>query len=472
MKKNDVVFSALYIALSLLSFAFYTINSTSFKFIIILYFLVILSDLIIEVRCFSAGMRRPLLFFTLGIFFWYIYPALINSIDDNYCQWQGVSKCDDISSHYLVCIFISIFVLISKVLFSASTNLFFSSANEKKWGGGHQAFSSKFEFYICLASLFVFIYFVHLSGGISKFIYMIVASRSSSIEWMSNANLGTSTSFVNLILRQFLLASSIVLLANSLEKSKSGLSSRCIQGYSLFVILFLAIASGTRSLFLMSFIPLILVYIDWCEFYKKSWKIKFFIFSALSIIFTQLQLYLRGGLFKSDSFVDTFDYKILTLNNTIDFYSETLFAVQEFNRSLLNINESNILVFLTWPIPRFLWADKPISDVALVYTQERWGQSILNTEGNVFPGIIGQFYMSGLLFSLVEYCLIFIVLAILCKKSLSIISGKYVLGSVAYYLYGMSIFLSFRFFSPGLLLTLIFVLFMVVIYKPVAKTNY
>jgi hypothetical protein len=98
------------------------------------------------------------------------------------------------------------------------------------------------------------------------------------------------------------------------------------------------------------------------------------------------------------------------LGGSIDFFSETVFSVALVPSQRSYFHESTTLLFLTYPIPRAVWSGKPVSSSVRYYVLERWGQDVLVQAGNVFPGIVGQQYLSwglggvflgGMLFGLV-----------------------------------------------------------------------
>jgi hypothetical protein len=84
----------------------------------------------------------------------------------------------------------------------------------------------------------------------------------------------------------------------------------------------------------------------------------------------------------------------LTLGGSIDFFQETVTAVELVPAHHDYFRESAMLQFLISPIPRFVWPGKPSSEIVWFYTMQRWNVDIYSTGGNVLPGVVGQFYMS------------------------------------------------------------------------------
>lgn len=100
-----------------------------------------------------------------------------------------------------------------------------------------------------------------------------------------------------------------------------------------------------------------------------------------------------------------------TMNGTLDFISESAFAVDQFYEDDEKIFESNFLLFSTALVPRSILPNKPTTKVIEQYTLKRWGVDVYAAGGgNVFPGISGQLYISdGLLAFVTLGSFIFIV---------------------------------------------------------------
>jgi oligosaccharide repeat unit polymerase len=86
----------------------------------------------------------------------------------------------------------------------------------------------------------------------------------------------------------------------------------------------------------------------------------------------------------------------MTLGGTIDYFKETLLALRLVPTYHDYFKESVLVQFLVSPIPRFIWPEKPASILVWFYTLWRWNIDIYQEGqgGNVFPGVVGQFYMS------------------------------------------------------------------------------
>ena len=147
---------------------------------------------------------------------------------------------------------------------------------------------------------------------------------------------------------------------------------------------------------------------------------------------------------------------ILTLGGSIDFFKETVLSILAVPQYHDYFHESVILQFLVAPIPRFLWLEKPASEMIWFYTLFRWKVDIFATGGNILPGIVGQFYMSWGWWGII---LIGFFLGYVTGKIDLIFFGKNNTNNIYFRALGILflvwVFISFRLISPGLLYPII-----------------
>jgi hypothetical protein len=118
-----------------------------------------------------------------------------------------------------------------------------------------------------------------------------------------------------------------------------------------------------------------------------------FIATIVGIALLQFQLLYRTSVSRATIFEMLFE-DWFVLSGTIDFFKETLWAVMLVPAYHDYFRESTIVQFIISPIPRFIWPDKPASQLVWFYTMFRWNIDIYNQSGNLLPGVVGQFYMS------------------------------------------------------------------------------
>ena len=117
---------------------------------------------------------------------------------------------------------------------------------------------------------------------------------------------------------------------------------------------------------------------DW-----KHNKVRFLItasaFGVLFLFLLQLQLSFRvSG--SSSELPQLLLLKWVTLEDTTDMFSETVFSLKLVPSLHDYFKESVLVQFLVSPIPRFIWPSKPASQVVWYYTLHRWGINIYEGE--------------------------------------------------------------------------------------------
>ena len=151
---------------------------------------------------------------------------------------------------------------------------------------------------------------------------------------------------------------------------------------------------GTRSILIMALAPGTVFKL--ITIWRRS-RFRAFAFLIVVVIIAyfvlQFQVLYRAR-FSRLNLPELFFENWLTLGGTIDFFKETLLAVSLVPAYHDYFNESVLVQFLVSPIPRFIWADKPASQLVWFYTYFRWNIDIYSRAGNVLPGIVGQYYMS------------------------------------------------------------------------------
>ena len=78
-----------------------------------------------------------------------------------------------------------------------------------------------------------------------------------------------------------------------------------------------------------------------------------------------------------------------------DFYSDLAVAVELVPREHGFFYLDDFVAFVTHPIPRFIWRNKPVSSILVFYNDRVHRGYFKKKSGNKLPSSIGQFYMSG-----------------------------------------------------------------------------
>ncbi len=146
-----------------------------------------------------------------------------------------------------------------------------------------------------------------------------------------------------------------------------------------------------------------------------------------------------------------------TLSGTTDYFSETALAVAIVPSYHDYFRESALLQFAVSPIPRFLWENKPATEVAWFYTLMRWGIDIYTESGNTFPGIVGQYYMSWGWLGPIMIGVILAFISVRCDRFLSRVSYaedpyQFAVGAML----AVWLLVTYRYLSPGFLYPVLF----------------
>jgi oligosaccharide repeat unit polymerase len=234
-----------------------------------------------------------------------------------------------------------------------------------------------------------------LSGhGTSEVISLIFQSRMAEKPWLHWQNLGDFRSPFLYISHSAMTAGACVLWLTTQEK-KLSFSQRFLVGIiALIVSLVIFFDQGTRSTMALVLLPVFMVkFFEASKGSRVRFAISAFAFVMLFMALLQYQLVFRtGGILAG---LPNFQlFKWVTLEDTTDMFSETVFSLKLVPALHDYFRESVLVQFLVSPIPRFIWPSKPASEVVWFYTLHRWGIDIYEGGGNIFPGMVGHSYMS------------------------------------------------------------------------------
>jgi hypothetical protein len=205
---------------------------------------------------------------------------------------------------------------------------------------------------------------------------------------------------------------------------------------------------GTRSLSASLLIPPVVTWMFHSSHRSPRRLVLLGSAAALSIAaLSQLQLYLRTDHARSKLSTQSFA-ETLKLRQHNDFFTETAVAVSIVPRQRPYLRESPEWIFLTNPIPRFLWPGKPMPETFWVYSLYRWGRDVFTTGGNALPSVVGQYHMNwgwpGVLWVGALYGVSFALLDRMVDRWRP--DPYLMLVPVAWMVY---LFLAFRYFGPG-----------------------
>ncbi len=222
----------------------------------------------------------------------------------------------------------------------------------------------------------------------------ILGGRTAEKPWAYWSNLGNETSWLLFLAQSAMIAASTLLLAIGATRGLRRAKRLAALGAALIFFVIVFFDQGVRSVTALIVLPTALtaLLLAW----RRS-KLKVVVVGlclvVLLFVVSQFQMIYRisptRGQMRQMFFEDW-----PTLGRQIDYFREHLYALSIVPRFHDYFRESVVLEFVSSPIPRFLWPGKPASQVTWFYTLCRWGRDIWVTPGNIFPGLVGQFYMS------------------------------------------------------------------------------
>ena len=332
--------------------------------------------------------------FILGCVIWYSYPAFLTYLIPNYQMDLKYKKLIDDEITLLGIIFISLFQLCGVI-----TSMFiFPSKSFKILNRPRRMLSrthSRVILIYCLSafSLATLSYF-YWESNLAEIISEIMESRAIEKPWLQSSVLGDSVSPFTFMISSIMVSATFLMWVVVLDKRVSGIERLIIGIVGFLSTLILYFDQGTRTIFLMVIIPAIVIKSSLSRQKASFLKILGIVLIGIFILFAlQFQVLYRVG-FSRANLLEMFFENILTLGGTIDYFKETLFSITIVPSYHDYFRESVLVQFLTSPIPRFIWPEKPISELVWFYSYFRWNIDIYSQAGNVLPGVVGQFYMS------------------------------------------------------------------------------
>lgn len=330
----------------------------------------------------------------LAFIFWYAYPAVVTYFIPGYATDLAVFEYANegliIKSIALLALFLFSSVLIADLGMTRKKKERKSNIWEKR---GLFAAGSLFWLSIgaCVGSVLPY----SLSGfSPSDIKNAIMESRAIDKPWLNMNNLGNVVSPFTFIASSMMIAGTAVLWLIAVDRKgkKTYRVASSIIAFFLSAVLF--IDQGTRANIALIFSPALVVVI--IRFWKRSRLavvLYVVVVAFLGILLLQYVTLYRSSVTRELA-KETLLINWYTLGNTIDYFAENVFAVSIVPSGHDYFKESNVLQFITSPIPRFIWPGKPISELIRFYTLARWNIDTVAGAGNTFPGIVGQYYMS------------------------------------------------------------------------------
>ena len=391
---KDLVYSGVPLISSLISILFQVSSPSVIRSLVLILFTCSVLLVIRRIRMDWKDGRLAGVAVVTGFFGWYAFPAFINFYSERNSYINDLSIFLEQGNATRAVTYLSLFLFIWVL-----TDHYFDKV---------RLFRSEFPtvFYktnpVRLTLLGIacctvgFIPYVVSGMGISEIVSLIFQSRLAEKPWIHTENLGNIRSPFLYIAQSAMTAGACILWLVTQEKSFPVYQKIVIGVCALIVSLLIFFDQGTRSVVALIILPVLLIKIF--EVWKRS-KLRFvisvFVFGVVFVTLLQFQLFFRiSGIPAGLPYPHPQILKWATLDDTTDMFSETVYSLHLVPAAHDFFRESVLVQFLVSPIPRFAWPSKPASQVVWFYTLHRWGIDIYEGGGNVFPGIVGQSYMS------------------------------------------------------------------------------
>jgi oligosaccharide repeat unit polymerase len=289
-----------------------------------------------------------------------------------------------------------------------------------------------------------------LGGNLSTIITGILESRAIEKPWLQTENLGNTTTAFAYVTSSAMVGSACLLWSSSLDQRLRMTFRVLVWLIALFVTAIIYFDHGTRSIVALALFPYLIMWILKLSTRSRLYSLVVCLFVlTIAVILLQFQMLYRADYTRSEIFNLLFQ-QWFTLGGTIDYFKETLFAVRIVPEDHDYFQESAFLQFLISPIPRFIWDDKPASELIWFYTLSRSNVDIYLRGGNILPGIVGQYYMS---WSWLGPIMIGMLFGWLSKRFDSFLSRAEMEHQPYICVVGIMLvvwlFISYRLFSPG-----------------------
>ena len=321
-----------------------------------------------------------------GAFYWFVSPAFFMSLQADAPVGSRYGMMLRPQSITTACLYVAAYVLASVVTYWICYSI------AMRWSDRATACSVPDKVYWIILALFLagFVPYLLFGGGLESIIQAVMAGRSSRAPWKSGS-LGDQRSALYYLSRSGMVAAagfagSWALLAKEARHRALLLG---IFGFTTVLVFF---DGGTRSWVALAAVPTVLA---WIAYVVKNRLTLGRVFAFLLVI-VGIQLafeFARASRTHGWSFDRITAIDPLKRKFDNDFFTDLAVSVDLVPKRHTYFYLDDFWAFVSHPIPRFVWNDKPISPVLLYYNEIVF-KGLLSNKGNKLPSHIGQFHMS------------------------------------------------------------------------------
>jgi hypothetical protein len=321
-----------------------------------------------------------------GFFYWFISPAFFLSLQMEGSVAQRYGMMLRPNSIATACIYVAAYTMFSVI----SYWLCYSFALRRSIRNETNCVPDKI--YLLIIGLFLcgFIPYLVFGGGLENVIQSVMAGRSARPPWKSGS-LGDQRSALYYLSRSGMVAAAGLAGTWALLAKESRYRLVLIGTFGVTTLL-VFLDGGTRSWAALAAVPTALAWIS----YSVKNRLTLGKVFAFLLILASIQLAFEFARISRNHGWNLESVKAIDpLKREFDnnFFSELTVAVDLVPQRRGYFHLGDFWAFVSHPVPRFLWENKPVSPVLLYYNDVVF-KGLLSGAGNKLPSHIGQFHMS------------------------------------------------------------------------------
>ena len=321
-----------------------------------------------------------------GAFYWFISPAFLIALQPEIRVGERYGLMLSPASITTACLYLSGYVFAGVVTYWLSIGM------ARRWTNRAERIAVPDKIYLIIIALFLagFIPYLLFGGGLENVLHAIMAGRSEKAPWKAGA-LGDERSALYYLSRSGLVAAA-GFAGTWAMLARESRHRPLLLGIFCFTTLIVFFDGGTRSWVALAVIP---TFLAWITYTMKQHLTLGKVFLCLAVI-CGIQFAFE---FARASRMGGWDLERVKVIDPLkrkfdnDFFTDLTVCVDLVPRRRDYFYFGDFWGFVSHPVPRFLWRDKPISPI-LLYYNGTVSQGLLGSRGNKLPSHIGQFHMS------------------------------------------------------------------------------
>ena len=338
----------------------------------------------------DTGKHVAYLILLLGVFYWFASPALGYALNSD--GYVGDRYRIRVSRESLAksCTYIALFLATSVTTYWLIFPRTSSRINARKLAKRPVGLP-----YVILGLfLFGLVPYLLFADGFSHIISSLLAGRTEVRPWKSDGPLGTYKSAVYYFcVSGFVAAGGFAGTWGALIERNQALR-RIYLGVFAFTALVMFFDGGTRSWVALAVIPTVLAW--FARTLKNRLTIGRVVFLLGMMCAVQLAFEVaRASRHRGWQRRNLQHVNLRNRHFDNDFYTDLAVSVELVPREHGYFYLDDAAAFITHPIPRFIWRNKPVSSILIFYNDRVHKGYLSKKGGNKLPSSIGQFYMSG-----------------------------------------------------------------------------